>query len=54
MYRKYKTFRYNPGMYKVQVQIQGSSSETNNGDDPVIQLLTSIVRELDQYASGNK
>jgi hypothetical protein len=50
MGRKWKGFRYHPGMFKVQVQVrhQGSSSGEKRENDSVDQLLGLIVREIDR------
>lgn len=48
MAKNWKIFRYHPGMFKVQVQHQGSSSGEKREDDSVDQLLGLIVREIDR------
>jgi len=48
MAKNWKIFRYHPGMFKVQVQHQGSSSGQKGENDSVDQLLGLIVREIDR------
>jgi Protein of unknown function (DUF3485) len=51
MANNWKIFRYHPGMFKVQVQHQGSSSVQTGEGDPVDQLLGLIVSEIDRRAT---
>ena len=48
MGRNWKLFRYHPGMFKVIVQHQGSSSGLKSDNDSVHQLLGLIVREIER------
>jgi len=48
MAKNWKIFRCHPGMFKVQVQHQGSSSGEKRENDSVEQLLGLIVREIDR------
>ena len=48
MAKNWKIFRYHPGMFKVQVQHQGSSSGQKGENDSVDQLLGLIVPEIDR------
>jgi hypothetical protein len=48
MGRNWKFFRYHPGMFKVQVQLQGSSSGHESENESVNQLLEQIVGEIDR------
>ncbi len=48
MAKNWKIFRYHPGMFKVQVQHQGSSSGQKGENDSVDQLLGLIVREIER------
>ena len=50
MEAKWKSFRYHPGMYKVQVQLGKPTGDDEAENAAVHQLLESIVREIDQYA----
>ncbi len=47
--KNWKIFRYHPGMFKIQVQHQGSSTGKNENDSSVDQLLGLIVREIDRH-----
>jgi Protein of unknown function (DUF3485) len=51
MGKNWKIFRYHPGMFKVQVQCQGSSSGLRSDHDSVHQLLGLIVREIERRVS---
>ncbi len=46
--KNWKTFRYHPGMFKVQVQYQGSSSDVAGENDSVKQLLGLVVGEIER------
>ena|SRR5271157_3983393 len=52
MGRNWKLFRYHPGMFKVMVQHQGSSSREKRETDSVNQLVGLIVCEIDQRVTG--
>ena len=47
MGRNWKSFRYHPGMFKVQVQCQGSSSGKTD-ENSVKELLGRIVQEIER------
>ena len=49
--KNWKIFRYHPGMFKIQVQHQGSSTGKNENDSSVDQLLGLIVREIDRHVA---
>jgi hypothetical protein len=51
MAKNWKIFRYHPGMFKIQVQHQGSSTGKNENDSSVDQLLGLIVREIDRHVA---
>jgi len=51
MAKNWKIFRYHPGMFKVQVQVQGSSSGHESENDSVNQLLEQIVGEIDRHVA---
>ncbi len=52
MGRNWKLFRYHPGMFKVMVQQQGSSSGLNEENDAVKQLLGMIVGEIERRVAN--
>ena len=52
MAKNWKIFRSQPGMFKVQVQHQGSSSGQKGENDAVDQLLGLIVREIDRRVAA--
>lgn len=55
MANNWRTFRYHPGMYKVQVQVSDLKSSEDTGEDFAIsQLLESIVGVIDQQAAGQR
>jgi len=50
----YKNFRYHPGMFKVQVQHQGSSSGQKGENDSVKGLLGMIIGEIERCVPKKK
>jgi len=50
--KNWKTFRYHPAMFKVQVQYQGSSSDVAGENDSVKQLLGLVVGEIERRVAA--
>ena len=51
MGKNWKMFRYNPGMFKVQVQRQNPRSSIESENESVDEFLGLIVREIDQHVA---
>ena len=48
MGRKWKTFRYHPGMYKVQVQTQAGSVDDSKDKESLERLIGQLIREIEK------
>jgi hypothetical protein len=51
MAKNWKLFRYHPGMFKVQVQRQGTGAAQPGGNEAVDELLGLIVREIEGHVA---